>query len=595
MGAPNVYGSYQLIERLGVGGMAEVFFARSSDPALADRALVVKRMLPELAQNKDAVTLFLDEARLGALLKHRHIVEILDVGELGGSWYMAMSFVDGPDLGKLLRSLSSPRELSATLAAFVVARAATGLHFAHSVVHPATGEPLAVIHRDVSPQNILVDRAGVVRLADFGVARSRMQLHRTQPGHTKGKVGYMSPEQLDNAVLDARSDVRALGVVLWEALTHRRLYGGLNDVQTMFRITAEDPPPMASVGAVVDHELEEIVARAVVRDRNLRFATAAELAEALDDWSRRQPHPPTEAQLAAFVDARVVPATVIDGIPTQWAFRNMTPAGVALDDPEATELDVGPGSVPRASPGVWASPSSPAERPAPALRRPPPPALLHDAVEPPSSASSPSMPNAVGAASKFVPAGRPRPFVRPATSPTGPALPPPGLASLSSSSLSSLSSLSSSLSSTPSSQLVLYVEDEPENRRVAELLLKKHFSLLLAPDDETACAIVRERGNELAAVLMDIQLKGSALDGIALVRLLRGGAPGPNFPGYARDVPRLSVPIFFVTAYAARYGEQELLAVGGDKLVTKPVDFHQLTMALTSFLLRRAAALPRNG
>jgi CheY-like chemotaxis protein len=143
-------------------------------------------------------------------------------------------------------------------------------------------------------------------------------------------------------------------------------------------------------------------------------------------------------------------------------------------------------------------------------------------------------------------------------------------------------------------ELVLYVEDEPENRRVAELLLKKHFDLLLAPDDRTACEIVRTRGHELAAVLMDIQLKGSVLDGIALVRLLRGQSPGPVLPAYARDLPAMALPIFFVTAYAARYGEQDLLAVGGDKLVTKPVDFTQLTMALTSFLLRRAAALPRS-
>jgi serine/threonine-protein kinase len=537
MTSPENFGSYTLIERLGAGGMAEVFFARSTDPALAGRALVVKRMLPALAQHPDLVTLFLDEARLGALLKHPNIVEVLDVGEIARSWYMALAFVDGPDLGHMLAVAAPERELPATLAAWVIARAAEGLHYAHTVRHPQSGQPLDIVHRDVSPQNILVDRAGVVRIADFGVARSSQQLHRTQTGQVKGKVAYMAPEQLNDRPLDARADVLSLGVTLWEALAHRRLYSGLTDIQTMLLVTSEEPPALSSIGVVVDPALERIVATALRREREQRFASAAAFAAALDAWAAGQRSPPSQAQLADWLRVRFVPRVVVDGVATQWAYRGTTPAGGRVDDAD-TQVDLLPPSA------MSSAPSSPAPGPAPAAPTP---------------------------GKKLVPVGRPRPLGRPA-SPAAVPTPEPATRR----------------------DLVLYVEDEAENREVAALLLKKHFSLLLAEDDRSACALLREHGTALTAVLMDIQLKGSALDGIALVRLLRGGLDGPDLPDYARDVPRLAVPVFFVTAYSARYGEQELLAVGADKLVTKPVDFTQLTMALTSFSLRRAAALPRN-
>jgi CheY-like chemotaxis protein len=329
--------------------------------------------------------------------------------------------------------------------------------------------------------------------------------------------------------------VLSLGVTLWEALAHRRLYGGVPEVQLMLRVCSEEPPTLSRAGVVVDPDLEAIVARALARDRERRFATAADLAAALDDWAARTPSPPTQQALASWLRARFVPRVVTDGVPTQWAFRGTTPSGQAVEELR-TLVDA------RAPPApAVAAP----ERPAP---------LLHDRTEivPPPPSSSPS------------------PSPSPSSSP--PSSPPVA----------------------PRRDLVLYVEDEPENREVAELLLQKHFALLLAPDDRAACALLRERGPELAAVLMDIQLKGSVLDGIALVRLLRGAAPTADLPDYARALPPLSVPVFFVTAYSARYGEQELLSVGADKLVTKPVDFAQLTMALTSFSLRRAAALPRH-
>src|SRR5690242_19993478 len=203
--------------------MAEVFLARSGDDAMRGRAVVVKRMLSQLGDSQEHVTMFLDEAKLGALLKHDNIVDVLDIGRIDRSWYMALEYIDGPDLGQVLKTARDAKSfLPPALAAYVIAHAADGLHFAHGVHDPKTGAHLGIIHRDVSPQNILVARDGAVKVGDFGVAKSEVQMHHTQTGLVKGKIAYMSPEQISAQALDPRSDVLALGVCLWEALTHKR-------------------------------------------------------------------------------------------------------------------------------------------------------------------------------------------------------------------------------------------------------------------------------------------------------------------------------------------------------------------------------------
>ena len=504
------FGAYELIERIAVGGMAEVFAARSADVALQGRPVVIKRMLAELSTNSEHVAMFLDEGKLGALLKHPCIVDVLDIGQVGGSWFMALEHVDGPDLGQVLRSAREAVEpLPVPLAAYVIARAAEGLHFAHTVRDPKSGQPLQLVHRDVSPNNILVGRDGVVKVADFGVAKHGQQLHRTTGGHLMGKVAYMSPEQVAAEDVDARADVFALGVCLWEALTHVRLYSGLSDPEVMRRVYSETAPAPSSLNPHIDAALDSIVMRAVARRRKDRWSSAGELAVALDSWVGEQA---SKAALAAWLSARYVPRDVGADIATGWSFRSFHSALSSRGD--TTAVDIKEAIIDAAGVDVDA------------------PTQKQDAL---------------------------KPIVK----------------------MRAVSQLAR--------ELVLYVEDEIENWEVAALRLKRNYELLHAADDRAASEILRERGRELSAILMDIQLKGSQLDGIALVKVIRGAMPVANLPPYARGVPTLSIPIFFVTAYTTRYLESDLLAAGADKLVSKPVDFPQLTLALTSYRLRRAA------
>ena len=490
-------GPYDLIARLGMGGMAEVFLASKADGA----RLVVKRMLAHLVHDKDAVAMFVDEGRLGSQLVSPRIVQTLDIGEHNGVHYIALEYIDGADLGALEgRAKNAGHPLPLSLCAHIVARAAEALHDAHVAVDSDL-RPLRVIHRDVSPSNVLVSKTGAVKVADFGIARSAMQQAKTATGILKGKLSYMSPEQIDAAPLDARTDVCSLGVVLYELITRRRLYAGLSEVQTIRQISQAAPPPPSRDNPAVDAELDAILAQALARKPAERLPSAQKLAQLLDAWA--VPKGGTAEALRRFLDAR--PALFQSGTTATG-----TGDGSVGGNKRAVDVD----SEGRTTPG---------------LRR----------VKTPSDKGGLRLQSKEGA--------RPR-------------------------------------------ELLLYVEDEHENREVAALRLRRSYQLLVAADDVEACAILRERGKDLAAILMDIQLKGSALDGIQLTRLLRGALPKDEMPPHARDVPVLPrVPIIFVTAYGARYTEKELIAAGGNKLVSKPVNFAELTLALVDLHLSRAS------
>jgi serine/threonine-protein kinase len=278
------FGQYELIQKIAAGGMAEIFFARLTGVQGFSRNLVVKRMLPELAVRKDFVQMFLDEARLAANLSHAHIVQVFELGEVDGSYFMAMEFVDGPHLGALFaHSLRQRKPLPLDFCAYVVARAADGLHFAHEL-RDAMGDPLKIVHRDISPQNVLVSRFGDVKVTDFGVAKAASQGNKTRTGIIKGKVSYMSPEQCLAEDLDRRTDVFARGIVLYELLTRRRLYREKSDLKVMQRITQEETKPPSHLNPKVDQELDDIALTALAKDRDARFDNAADLAEALDRW-----------------------------------------------------------------------------------------------------------------------------------------------------------------------------------------------------------------------------------------------------------------------------------------------------------------------
>ncbi len=490
----DILGRYRLLERIGIGGMAEVFVARAQGLVAFSHSVVVKRMLPQLADNKDAVGMFVDEARLGAKLFHPHIVRVVDLGEVGGKYYMVLEYVDGADLGLVLsRARARGQTLPLEHAAWITCLAARGLHFAHTATDPDTRAPLGVVHRDVSPSNILIGKAGDVKIADFGVARSNVQSVRTRTGNVKGKVTYMSPEQLTGGELDPRSDVYALGVLLWELLTGVRLHEGRNEAQIIQAVQSDDSPKPSSKNPAVPAVLDDLVLRCLSRERAQRPATAAEVADVLARWVETQP-----AGGASGFEA--------------WLGRR----------PYLFEAD---GTI-----SAEGSRSTMNAARTPSLRK------LKDASGAKSFREGLKSPAQV--------AERKR-------------------------------------------DLVLYVEDEPENRAVAELRLKRSYDLLLASNDEEACHLLRSRAGEISAILMDIQLKGSALDGIELVRLVRGTLLEVKKPSYALDLPILTIPILFVTAYGARYSEPELLAAGAQKLVTKPVNFAELTLALVDAQLKR--------
>ena len=277
-------GRFQIIGRLATGGMAEVYLALSGELPGYRTLLVVKRILPHLASNRQFIGMFLDEARLAALLDHPNVVRIIEVGHDGEEYFLAMELVQGKPLSAVLRKATRERRPpSPALAAYIIAQAANGLGYAHALTD-GDGRPLGVVHRDVSPQNVLLSFEGAVKLIDFGVARAFGRVAHTSPGGLKGKIEYMSPEQASAEEVDHRADVFALGVVLWEVLTGRRLYRRETELATM-RAILDDPIPRPSEVADVPPELDAVVMRALRKRRDARFASAHEMSEALERFA----------------------------------------------------------------------------------------------------------------------------------------------------------------------------------------------------------------------------------------------------------------------------------------------------------------------
>jgi len=277
-------GRFQIIGRLATGGMAEVYLALSGELPGFRTLIVVKRILPHLASNGQFIRMFLDEARLAALLDHPNVVRIIEVGHDGEEYFLAMELVQGKPLSAVLRKAARERRPpTPALSAYLIAQAASGLGYAHGLTG-GDGQPLGVVHRDVSPQNILVSFEGAVKLIDFGVARAFGRVAHTSPGGLKGKIEYMSPEQASAEEVDHRADVFALGVVLWEVLTGRRLFRRETELATM-RAIVDDPIPKPSEVAEVPPELEAVVMRALRKRRDARYASAHEMALALERYA----------------------------------------------------------------------------------------------------------------------------------------------------------------------------------------------------------------------------------------------------------------------------------------------------------------------
>jgi serine/threonine protein kinase len=301
--APLRLGPYELLRRIATGGMAEVYLARRAGPHGFQKIVAVKRILPQFARDSDFVAMFVDEARVCARLSHPNIVQVFDFGEQDGELYMAMEYVDGTTGARLIRAASSrTEEISLDVCLHITLSILRALEYAHGA-RDDDGKPLSLVHRDVSPGNVLIDRSGAVKLTDFGIARAAEIERRTDVGQLKGKLGYMSPEQVVGRELDARSDIFTLGIVLAEMLILRPLFSGGKELDVLLRIRDADVSAIdRGGGARLPDDVRSVLFRALSRDPMLRWPSAAAFAEAIEEIVRRRRLQVGPSHLAVLVE-----------------------------------------------------------------------------------------------------------------------------------------------------------------------------------------------------------------------------------------------------------------------------------------------------
>jgi serine/threonine-protein kinase len=279
--AGGALGKYQLIAELGHGGMAQVFLALVSGPAGFNKLVVIKQIRQQFAEDPEFLSMFLDEARLAARLNHPNVVQTNEVGEDDGRYFISMEYLEGQPLNRVLNRLGERAKegerLSQRSMLLILVDALAGLHHAHELCD-FDGRRLEVVHRDMSPHNIFVTYAGQVKVVDFGIAKALSSSSETRTGVLKGKIGYMAPEQAMGEKVDRRADIFSCGMILWEMLTGRRMFKGQPDVAVLQKIVNGDLPSPRTVAPDVPARLEEICMKALARDREKRFATAAEMA-----------------------------------------------------------------------------------------------------------------------------------------------------------------------------------------------------------------------------------------------------------------------------------------------------------------------------
>lgn len=291
-------GDYQLLVQVGAGGMGRVFAARRTGTTGSGPLVAIKTGLGELGGGQEFARLFVDEARIASLIDHPNALPVHELGEQDGVLFLVMEWCDGATLREVLDAAPDHR-LPLDVAARVVSEVAAGLHAAHELVGE-DGEPLQVVHRDVSPQNVLLWSSGHVKVSDFGVAKARGQLHRpTETGEVKGKLSYMAPEQVTSPRIDRRADVFALGCVLYEATVGQRPYHGGDALTTLYQLLERETVAPRSLRGDYPEELEQIVLRALAKAPERRFQTAEELRSALEGWLRARRALVTEGHVAA--------------------------------------------------------------------------------------------------------------------------------------------------------------------------------------------------------------------------------------------------------------------------------------------------------
>jgi serine/threonine-protein kinase len=352
---PSQFGRYTLLERLAVGGMAEVFRAKISSSHGFEKVLVIKRILPHLAADETFVSMFIDEAKLTAQLTHPKIVQILDFGDVGGQYFIALEYIDGSDaLGVLRTSAQRRLYIPRHIAVFIICEVLEALDYAHNA-RDMEGKPMHIVHRDISPSNIFLSKRGDVKLGDFGIAHAQRRESKTQAGTLKGKYGYMSPEQVVAQQVDARSDLFAVSVVLAEMLMGRRLFSAPNDLDVLLMVRDARIERLAKYCRNLAPALDRIVRRALHKDPRERFPTAAAFRDALGDYLYETKQRVGAPELRAFLADLFDPSPEAAERLTQDA-RKAAAAGAPKDGRPAAEAAAG-GAAEAAAGGVVAAPA----------------------------------------------------------------------------------------------------------------------------------------------------------------------------------------------------------------------------------------------
>ncbi|MBP7126020.1 serine/threonine protein kinase [Myxococcota bacterium] len=272
---------YRIIEKIDAGGMAEIYKAVAITLDGFEKPVAIKRILPSLCNQPKFVNMFLDEARLAMHLNHANIVQVFDVGRAQGTYFIVMELIEGYNLRRVFQRLSEVgQRFPVPIALFVVTEMLKGLAHAHER-RDANGNPLGIVHRDVSPPNVLISRAGEVKVTDFGLAKAITQAELTDPGIVKGKFSYLSPEAIDGRAVDHRADLFSAGVVLWELLANRRLFLGKTEMETVDLVQKAEVPSLTLLNPDVPEELERLVLKSLARDPRKRYHSAREMGDSL--------------------------------------------------------------------------------------------------------------------------------------------------------------------------------------------------------------------------------------------------------------------------------------------------------------------------
>jgi serine/threonine protein kinase len=339
---PHVVGRYLVYDEIASGGMATVHLGRLAGPGGFSRIVAIKRLHAQYAKDPDFVAMFLDEARMAACVRHPNVVPTLDVVARDGELFVVMDYVQGESLARLLRASTAARQpVPMDIVSSILCGVLSGLHAAHEATNDQ-GEPLAIVHRDVSPQNVLVGADGIARVLDFGVAKAAGQIHTTRDGHVKGKLAYMAPEQLRAGTADRRTDIFAVGILLWESLTLERLFGDDTEGRIVTNVLEREISRPGSKVAGLPSGLDEVTLRALARDPAKRFSCARDMAAALEACVPMA----SPSRVAAWVDglARDVLARRA-GILAQAESHSRSHVGVrsmAPDDPTTTDSQAAP-------------------------------------------------------------------------------------------------------------------------------------------------------------------------------------------------------------------------------------------------------------